>query len=144
MKDLNLIVGECYYTNGGRNVFIVNKHDSIGYDGIYAGLSDIKRWRLDGSYVVGGSYKTKSGYNTTGVPVEQLQISRKVTKETVLLKFIASLTLCDHMGDVCDDINEVLKQLDIDIDYEDLSDLGSKLGEIGITTLQGTSMVDEL
>jgi hypothetical protein len=51
--------------------------------------------------------------------------------EKLLLQFIASLTLCDHMGDVCDDINV------------DLHDLGRQLGKLGITTLGGIELTDE-
>lgn len=61
----------------------------------------------------------------------------------LLLQFIASLTLCDHLGDVADDINCVLKRLDYNIKWDDLSELGDELGKLGITTLYETSLREE-
>lgn len=61
----------------------------------------------------------------------------------LILQFIASLTLCDHMGDVADDIARVLKEAGLKLDYDDLTDLGHKLGKLGITTLYGTQLNDE-
>jgi hypothetical protein len=63
--------------------------------------------------------------------------------EKLLLQFIASLTLCDHMGDVCDDINVVLDALSKPMEWDDLHDLGRQLGKLGITTLGGIELTDE-
>lgn len=46
----------------------------------------------------------------------------------LILQFIGSLTLADHMGDVADDIQYVLKKLGMnDIEWEDLVELRSEL-----------------
>ena len=59
---------------------------------------------------------------------------------TLLLQLLASLTLCDHMGDVSNNIATVLKKLDIRLEWDDFSELGRKLAEKGITTLMGTKL----
>jgi hypothetical protein len=61
----------------------------------------------------------------------------------ILLKLIGSLALCDHMGDVASDVQAALTQIGLDIKWDDLSDLGKKLGEMGVTTLYDTSLADE-
>lgn len=61
----------------------------------------------------------------------------------ILLKFIASLTLCEHMGDVADDIETVLGCLGIELEWEDLDDLRKQLHKMSITTLYGTPLVYE-
>jgi len=61
----------------------------------------------------------------------------------ILLKFVASLTLCEHMGDVADDIETVLDIIGIKLKWEDLYDLRRKLGKMGITSLYGTALIDE-
>ena len=61
----------------------------------------------------------------------------------LLLQFIASITLADHLGDVWDDVDAVLKKLEIDYEWDDSSDLGQWLGKNGITTVSGTSLIDE-
>lgn len=59
----------------------------------------------------------------------------------LLLQFIGSLTLCDHMGDVADGINLVLKKLGIEIgEWYDYSDLRKELDKMGVTTLYGTAL----
>ena len=64
--------------------------------------------------------------------------------EWLLLQFIGSLTLCDHMGDVSNDVMEVLRRIGMnEIEWDDMSDLGSAFGELGITTLYDTSLADE-
>lgn len=67
-----------------------------------------------------------------------------MTDRDILLQLIASLTLCDHMGDVCDSIQKTLDLLSIKVDeWNDLYELGSVLGKMGITTLYGTELWDE-
>lgn len=67
-----------------------------------------------------------------------------MSEREVLLKLIASLTLCDHMGDVSNDVSKALELIGMpwpeDVEWEDLGDW---LGRQGITTLYGTSLVDE-
>jgi hypothetical protein len=65
---------------------------------------------------------------------------KKTTDRETLLQLIASLTLCDHMGDVANDVDIVLKRLGISFEWDELSEVGDKLGEMGITTLYGTSI----
>ncbi|KKK84011.1 hypothetical protein LCGC14_2787650 [marine sediment metagenome] len=61
----------------------------------------------------------------------------------LLLQFIGSLTLADHLGDVSDDIDTVLKRLDVSVEWDELGELGDALGKMGVTTLYGTSLVDD-
>ena len=66
----------------------------------------------------------------------------------LLLQFIASLTLADHMGDVSNDIDQVLKRLGLEppleiYDGDGLGALGTWLGKQGVTTLYGTSMLED-
>lgn len=68
----------------------------------------------------------------------------ELTDRQLLLRFIGSLTLADHMGDVSNDIDFVLRRIMPDIgEWEELSDLGDELGRRGITTLYGTSLAPE-
>lgn len=62
---------------------------------------------------------------------------------TLLLQFIGSLTLCDHMGDVSDDVAKVLDIMGLDIEWDEWDDLGKALSEMGITTLYGTELWHE-
>ncbi len=60
---------------------------------------------------------------------------------TILLQFIASLTLCDHMGDVSNDVSDVLKKLGPPYDsweWDEWHDLSERFRQAGITTLNGT------
>jgi hypothetical protein len=68
----------------------------------------------------------------------------------LLLQLIASLTLCDHMGDVYNDIDVVLKKLginyiDTEESYTPMGEFGSwvrqKLHNQGVTTLYGSSLL---
>lgn len=68
----------------------------------------------------------------------------EIDYRTLLLQLIGSLTLCDHMGDVSNDVDFVLKKLGIEIeDWDEMYELASKLGEMGITTLYGTELTGE-
>lgn len=57
----------------------------------------------------------------------------------LLLQLIGSLTLCDHMGDVSNDVVDVLDRMGIDWGdcWEDVPKL---LHGMGITTLVGTPL----
>jgi len=61
----------------------------------------------------------------------------------LLLSFIGSITLADHMGDVADCITTVLKRLDMEIKWNDLNELSKELHKRGVTTLYGTRLVSE-
>jgi hypothetical protein len=61
----------------------------------------------------------------------------------LLLSFIASLTLADHMGDVADDVNCVLKRLGMEIEWDEWADLGDEMAKLGVKTLYGTSLRDD-
>lgn len=63
----------------------------------------------------------------------------------MLLSLCASLTLADHMGDVSNDVDTVLRRLGmpkciLDAGWEDL---GKELGKIGIKTLYGTDLTGD-
>ena len=61
--------------------------------------------------------------------------------KAILLQLIAGFGLCDHMGDVAEAAQRALELAKVDVgEWDDLSDLGHKLGQIGITTLWGTSL----
>lgn len=61
--------------------------------------------------------------------------------EKLFLQFLASLTLCDHMGDVANDIEQVLGIAGIDLgEWGDLNELHDRLAERGITTLYDTTL----
>ena len=63
----------------------------------------------------------------------------------LLLSLLGSLTLCDHMGDVADDVFAVMKRLKITDSYEDEYDdwkrsVGRTLHDLGVTTLYGSPL----
>lgn len=61
----------------------------------------------------------------------------------LLLSLVASLTLCDHMGDVGDDIFTVLKKLGEPwsvTEWSGLDELREALAKHGIRTLYGTDL----
>ena len=63
--------------------------------------------------------------------------------ESLILKFIGSLCLADHLGDVGEDVQEVLKQIGHEPEWDDFSDLMKWLHKRGVTTLHGTTLGDE-
>ena len=59
----------------------------------------------------------------------------------ILLKLIASLTLCDHMVDVGNAMQTALDMAQIDIaEWDDEHELAKHLHAMGITTLHGISI----
>ncbi len=58
----------------------------------------------------------------------------------ILLSLIGSLTLCDHMGDVSNDVQEALDQIGLKIEWHEWHELGNALGAMGVTTLLGTPL----
>ncbi len=61
----------------------------------------------------------------------------------ILLELIASLTLCDHMGDVSNEIVEVLKRIDFKYDSsneDEFEYLQDALRKEGIKTLGGIEL----
>lgn len=73
-----------------------------------------------------------------------------MTDREILLSFIGSLTLCDHMGDVADDVcttlkllglEEIAKEADNDTRDDFWLALSTVLGKRGIKTLYGTNLI---
>jgi len=62
----------------------------------------------------------------------------------LLLSLIGSLTLCDHMGDVSNAVDECLRRVGMpeDVLESDWEDLGKELGKLGVRTLYGTDLYD--
>lgn len=61
----------------------------------------------------------------------------------LVYRFIGSLTLCEHMGDVSNEVDTVLKELNDGVEWSDLDDLAHIWGERGITTLGHISLKNE-
>jgi hypothetical protein len=61
---------------------------------------------------------------------------------SLLLSFLGSLTLCDHMGDVSNDMLDVLEHLGIE-PPEEWEELGRTLGLMGVRTLQDTPLISD-
>ena len=75
------------------------------------------------------------------------RIDGAANERELLLNLIGSLTLCDHMGDVADDVIHVLKKLGIETPHADEHDewwpgLRRDLDALGVTTLNGTKLYD--
>lgn len=70
-----------------------------------------------------------------------LSLVRKPTTpaeyELLILRFVKSLCLCDHMGDVAVRIDDVFRVLGIELEAEDLSLLYVELDAQDIKTLTG-------
>jgi hypothetical protein len=64
-------------------------------------------------------------------------------EHVLLLKFIASLTLADHLGDVADDMRKVMQLAGIDIEWDSWDELAEALAERGVTTLYGTTLASD-
>ena len=62
----------------------------------------------------------------------------------LLLSLVGSLTLCDHMGDVSNAVDECLKRVGMpqEVLDADWKDLGKELGKLGVKTLYGTELYD--
>lgn len=60
-----------------------------------------------------------------------------MSDKDLLLSLCRSLTLCNHMGDVSDDVYNVLKRLNMpkEVLYSEWDDLGEELKKLGIETL---------
>ncbi len=58
----------------------------------------------------------------------------------LLLQFIGSLTVCEHMGDVSNDVDTVLRRLGVTGEWDDWPELADHLHSMGVTTLFGTSL----
>lgn len=65
----------------------------------------------------------------------------------LLLQFIASLTLCDHMGDVSYEITCVLERMGVEVPEKDdgdwLGDVRNEMARRQVTTLHGTSLDED-
>jgi hypothetical protein len=66
--------------------------------------------------------KTKPQRQKLG-PKTVTKRERVLSEHWLLLSFIASLTLCDHMGDVMGDIENVLKRIGYEVPDEDMEGL---------------------
>jgi hypothetical protein len=62
--------------------------------------------------------------------------------KTLLLQFIGSITLADHLGDVGNDINHLLKRMSLDISWSDWPELALALHDMGISSLYGTPLAE--
>lgn len=58
----------------------------------------------------------------------------------LILSFVASFTLCDHIGDVGNEIGTLLARLGYDWEWDDEHDLFEHLAKLGVKTLNGTSL----
>lgn len=68
------------------------------------------------------------------------KIPRPTTVEAyqdLMLRFIKSLTLCDHVGDMGNAIEEVFGIIGVDLEVSDLHLLFTELDAQGIKTLHG-------
>lgn len=63
--------------------------------------------------------------------------------EAILKGLIASLTLCDHMGDVSNDVDLALRRMGVEVEWDDWDELLKALGKLGWRTLNGTSLNDD-
>lgn len=64
--------------------------------------------------------------------------------DQILLQLIVSLGLCDHMGDVAEEVGRALELAGVEVgEWEDLSDLSRILGRRGVTTLWGTRLDED-
>jgi hypothetical protein len=104
----------------------------------FPNVEDARPWRLE--------------FPATQARYRQMAAAAIGADSQLLLRFVGSLTLADHLGDVADDVVRVLKELgreDIieranEYDRDDWwRNLASALGDVGVTTLYATSLVDE-
>lgn len=63
--------------------------------------------------------------------------------ERLVMEFIGSLTLADHMGDAAEDTQYLLAILGHEPEWDDWPDLMKWLASRGVTTLYGTSLASE-
>ena len=72
-------------------------------------------------------------------------MSDPVDYRQMLLQLCGSLTLCDHMGDVSNDVLEVLTRLGMpeSVLNAEWEEVGKELGKLGVTTLYGTKLYHE-
>lgn len=60
--------------------------------------------------------------------------------KAMILSLVASATLCDHMGDMWNDLNFVLKEMGEDDLLEEFDELPKKLHLRGIKTVYGSEV----
>ena len=69
------------------------------------------------------------------------EVTDELTVRDLALKVLASICLCDNMGDVWSDMDSMLRLAKIELpEWADESDLLNILAEMGVTTLQGTTL----
>ncbi len=66
-----------------------------------------------------------------------------MTERDLLWQFIASLTLCDHMGDVQEAVQTVLGKILPGKVPDDFDELRAVLARMGAKTLDGTPLTGE-
>jgi uncharacterized protein YijF (DUF1287 family) len=60
---------------------------------------------------------------------------------TLILQFAMSYTLCDHLGDVADDLDKLLKEIGVVGDWDTDDAMVAAIHNLGVhTTLWGSSM----
>lgn len=68
-------------------------------------------------------------------------MNENIDYKQILLQLLASLMLCDHMGDVGNDMAEVCDRIGLPTDINgEFVPLKKLLHEMGVTTLYGTSL----
>jgi hypothetical protein len=65
--------------------------------------------------------------------------------KALLLSLLASMTMCDHMGDVCGDVQSVMDKMGVkcDVDLSDSREFRRVLHGLGAKTLYGSEIWDE-
>lgn len=104
---------------------------NIGTTSASRKLDCIKAWNAARKYS-----RQHEPVSSASAPVTEIDY------RALLLQFVASLTLADHMGDVGTDVNMVLERIGVEIEWEDWPELGRALGRMGVTTLYGTPLGD--
>lgn len=77
--------------------------------------------------------------------MEKDEVSVNKECKKYILQIVASLCLCDHIGDVMGDIGKILEDIEFDDDDEwyELHELLDILAKRDVTTLFGTELGDE-
>ena len=64
----------------------------------------------------------------------------EITAKDIVLKLLASFTLCDNLGDAWNALENAAKMVGIDMLWDGDEDLQERLAAMGVTTVNGTSM----
>lgn len=86
----------------------------------------------------------REDYQTGKISTVNDLLDRAEAQEKLLLGLIGSLTLADHMGDVANDLYDVIRELKLPVgEWSELHELADELGKLGIETLHGTKLGDD-